>query len=356
MGCRKEEIQVYEVPKEKAPPMHASRDPHGASAGAGARSALKWGTLPPGWRVLQEGQNEMRQAMFAIEGKEGKSAQLAVIAIPGMAGSDLEFVNMWRKQIGLGEVQESDLGRYVQPVKIGDGEGKLYDMRGSEGGQSTDPNGVLVAMLVKDGVAWFFKLGGSDDLVQSQRGALTQFLQGVSFEAVADDGAMAAMAGPGVGGPPSRSGGDEGGAMPEWTVPEAWKPGEPGPMILRRFVLGGGDSGRADVTVSRFAGPAGGLAANVNRWRNQLGLAPVSADALGQQSQSIQVDGRAATLVDFSGTDAKSGGRPARVIGVIVPREGETWFFKLLGDPTIAEREKNAFVQFVQSAKYSHVP
>lgn len=44
------------------------------------------------------------------------------------------------------------------------------------------------------------------------------------------------------------------------------------------------------------------------------------------------------------------------MIGVVVPRDGQTWFYKLLGQPEVAEREKSAFLQFVQSAKYSNAP
>ncbi|MBI3876153.1 MAG: hypothetical protein HY300_09410 [Verrucomicrobia bacterium] len=54
----------------------------------------------------------------------------------------------------------------------------------------------------------------------------------------------------------------------------------------------------------------------------------------------------------MSGNDAKSG-RPARLIGVIVPRGNATWFFKLMGDGAVAEQEKENFLEFVKSAKLS---
>ena len=44
------------------------------------------------------------------------------------------------------------------------------------------------------------------------------------------------------------------------------------------------------------------------------------------------------------------------MIGVVVPRQGHTWFYKLLGQPEIVEREKSVFFQFVQSVKYSNAP
>jgi hypothetical protein len=35
--------------------------------------------------------------------------------------------------------------------------------------------------------------------------------------------------------------------------------------------------GKAEVTVSAFPGDTGGLLANLNRWRGQIGLEPVQA-------------------------------------------------------------------------------
>ena len=56
----------------------------------------------------------------------------------------------------------------------------------------------------------------------------------------------------------------------------------------------------------------------------------------------------------MNGQNAKTG-QSARLIGVIVPREGQTWFYKMMGDPAVAEREKTAFIKFVQTVRYPNV-
>jgi hypothetical protein len=56
--------------------------------------------------------------------------------------------------------------------------------------------------------------------------------------------------------------------------------------------------------------------------------------------------------VDFSGTDAKTG-KPARLVGAIVPQSGQTWFYKLMGDEQIVAQQKDAFIEFIQSANYA---
>jgi len=39
-------------------------------------------------------------------------------------------------------------------------------------------------------------------------------------------------------------------------------------------------------------------------------------------------------------------------VGVVLPLNGQTWFYKLMGDPDLVAAQKGAFIAFVQSAKY----
>ncbi len=56
-------------------------------------------------------------------------------------------------------------------------------------------------------------------------------------------------------------------------------------------------------------------------------------------------------LVDISGTSSQTG-QPAQLVAVIVPQAGQTWFYKLMGDAKVVAGQKDAFIQFVRSAKY----
>jgi hypothetical protein len=121
-------------------------------------------------------------------------------------------------------------------------------------------------------------------------------------------------------------------------------------MVLKSFSVGDAEH-EARITVTRFPGDVGGTLANVNRWRNQLSLNPIDESELSKMTTSIDVMGGKATLVDMSGIDAKTG-NPARMITAIVPRGGQTWFYKLVGDGTTVAREKDTFVKFVQAIQY----
>jgi hypothetical protein len=91
------------------------------------------------------------------------------------------------------------------------------------------------------------------------------------------------------------------------------------------------------------------LTLNVNRWRGQIGLSQLAQDDAEKLASSLDVLGGKAMLVDMTGD---KNGRKTRLMAVMVPREGQTWFFKLMGDATVAERERAAFIKFVQSARY----
>lgn len=97
--------------------------------------------------------------------------------------------------------------------------------------------------------------------------------------------------------------------------------------------------------MSVFGGGAGGVLANVNRWRGQLGLSEVAEKDLGSATSAIEVNGAKATL--FEGV-----GSGKRIVAVILPRGDNTWFFKLLGPESGATAEKATFLTFVQSVRF----
>ena len=341
-GCRREAIAVYRVPKENEAP--AARD----SGAEPAPPRIQW-KLPAGWEEQAAG--EMSLASFSIPGEAGKKAQLSVMTFPGEGAGELDLINIVRENAGLTALTGDDLTKLVEPVNVGEGRGKLVDLTGAvNGSDNSRSSQILVAVYPRDGVTWFFKFAGDRGVVAAQKTAFVDFLKSISWverpgvasrkphfastndKRVPGDGAEAVK------------------ARPSWEIPAGWQEAPPSQMLLAKFVVGGKE-GQAEVTVSAFPGDTGGLLANVNRWRGQVGLGPVDEAGMEQQVTRLDVAGGDAMLVDMSGTSAKTG-KTARLIGIIWPREGQTWFYKLMGDPAVAEREKAAFVKFVQSARY----
>ena len=89
----------------------------------------------------------------------------------------------------------------------------------------------------------------------------------------------------------------------------------------------------------------------MNRWRGQLGLTPDDRSRTWRMPPPLTSSGGTATLVDISGTDGRTG-KAARLIGVVLPLGGQTWFYKLMGDANVVAQQKDALLKFVQSAKY----
>jgi hypothetical protein len=353
-GCDRGQIQEYRVAKERTPTqtqgMPAALPPGHPDTSGAAAPALQY-KRPAGWQEVAPG--EMRAASFRVAGKDGKQADVSVIPLPGLAGSDLDNVNRWRGQVGLSGVSEAELAKLAQPVEVAGQPAGLYEQAGANAG-SGEKTRILAAITRRDGVSWFFKMTGDDALVAEQKPAFIDFLKSVSFPAATaqaqlppshppiDGGNMMAQAGGAT---------SSGQPKPNWQVPSTWKEVPGGQFLVAKFVVTGVANAQANINVSMSPGDGGGLLANVNRWRGQLSLGPVAEQDLAKDLQSVDLSEGKASLADITGKDARSG-QPTRLLAVVIPRSGETWFYKLMGDAQVAQQEKDAFLKFVQSVKY----
>jgi hypothetical protein len=346
-GCRKEEISVYRVPK--MPPTALANAPE-----ANASTLPFDFKVPNGWQPQTP--SGMGLASFAVEGRK---AEFSIMSFPGEGAGQLNLVNIVRGNMGLAPLNDQELAKIVQPVNVGGEKGSLIDLtRGTTSPTNNAVESITVAVVPHGGATWFFKLAGLSEAVAAQKPALLDFLKSVSFNA---DGVAPVsphaqnFAGGNTVAPsdalPVANGSDAVPGKPSWTVPAGWKEVSPGSMLLAKFVISGND-GEADVTVSSFAGPVGGPLANVNRWRGQVGLAPIGESDLDKSVSALDVPDGKAMLVDLNGKSPKTG-KETRLVGVIWPRDGQTWFYKLMGDAPVAAQQKDAFLKFVQSIRYN---
>ncbi len=339
-GCQKEEITVYRVPK--APP--AAETAAAAAPSPGARPHAHWERLPDGWSEAPAAGS--RAATFTIAGKDGQKAEAAIVAFPGMGGTDLQFVNLWREQLALPPLGEDELSKLVQAVTIAGADGKLFDITGAiKSGAAPSADRIIVALQKQDGVSWFIKLTGNAALVEQQKPAFIGFLKTLKFHAAADDAPSAPAASLAAPKPaPSPAAG-----QPGWTAPAHWKPQTPGAMQAVKYTVGEGKAA-AEVTAVFLGGLGGGLKPNLDRWRGQLSLAPAAESEVDKQAPAFPALGQGARIVELSGTTAQDGD-PAGMIVLVVPSGNGTWFYKFMGDKAVVAKEKDAFIAFVKSAK-----
>jgi hypothetical protein len=114
------------------------------------------------------------------------------------------------------------------------------------------------------------------------------------------------------------------------------------------YTVPGEGGATGDLAITAFPGDTGGLFANVNRWRGQVGLGPVEAAQLDSNTQTIEANGLKMVLVDVTGPGS---GAPTTLIGAIVPHNGQTWFFKLMGPEALVAKEKPDFREFLNTIK-----
>lgn len=134
-----------------------------------------------------------------------------------------------------------------------------------------------------------------------------------------------------------------------WETPAHWTNGPARPMRKATLLIPGPDGAAgAELTVTAFPGDVGGNLANVNRWRGQLALPPISEAELAGALQHLDVGALHIDVIELIGP----GTPPAqRVLGAIVPYSGATWFFKLTGPDAVVFTEKSTFMKFVQSLR-----
>jgi hypothetical protein len=314
LGCQNDEIRSYRVAKPEATRLLAAIIPHGDQTWffklVGPASQIDEqkesfdqfirsvhfidnAGRPAAWTVPQDWQpgpeSQMRYATFYLGPRE-HPLELTVFRFGGEAGSVLANVNRWRGQIGLRPIQESELGPISKKLQLACGPVTLVDMTNS---------GSEIAS----------GMPGPDIL--SRRAESRHRLQ--------------------------------------YTKPEGWKE-IPDPKGIR-IALFEMENGAVEVGVTSFARSGGGLLMNINRWRGQVHLQPIVEQELQKEIQPIDVAGTGAHYVDLTGPAAD--GKPAeRILGVILPKGEQTWFFTMKGPADFVEKQKSAFEAFVKSVRF----
>jgi hypothetical protein len=361
-GCGRDSVKVYHVDTNDTvttlpPPANASAMPSSMPAGLpvpdnSGQPPLKY-TLPAGW--TEKPPTELRVASFGIT-ENGKQVDVSVIPLGGLAGGDTANVNRWRGQVGQKPLADDALAKTAEKVEVAGQPSDLYDIAGTSPG-SGDEERIIGTILHQNETAWFFKMSGDGALAEKNKAAFIAFLKSVEFGGLAAPSTMdlsklppshpaipgMEMAGAQV---PAPDAGDK----PTWSVPAGWTEGPLAQFLVAKFLIAGSGDTKAEVNVSSLAGDGGGLFPNVNRWRAQLGQPPVSADELAKLP-TIDASGTKATVVEISGQNPRNG-KAGKLVGVILPLNGQTWFYKLMGDAEVVTAQKDALIKLVQSAKY----
>jgi hypothetical protein len=139
---------------------------------------------------------------------------------------------------------------------------------------------------------------------------------------------------------------------PKYETPEGWVDASSDGYSICALEYRQGDK-QLRLTVTPLSGMAGGMALNLNRWRNQVGLPDWSQEELDKDAQAMVVQGIEGRYIEAEGP----AGKPQDAIyGWLGEEPGRMWFIKLRGDVELARLQRDAFRKFLESFKFYDTP
>lgn len=146
-----------------------------------------------------------------------------------------------------------------------------------------------------------------------------------------------------------------GGPRLVYETPEGWT--EQAASMMRDINFKFGENGEGECYVARLPGAGGGLLANVNRWRGQMGAEPLTQEQVdqlpsrtlfGQPAAYVTVDG------DFSAGMGSAEKKPGyRLVGLVLASDAGAVFVKMTGPRALVESNEGAFETFTSSLDVS---
>lgn len=350
-ACKKTgEIKVYTVDRQPAASHHLD-DPHGSPHGTALPQVSMPGdgdepdphagmtTLPTvsvsdeapdHWR--EKKRTAMRMASYQVDGLDGAVADVSFTRLQSVPGSLLMNLNRWRSQLGHAPWTEEQMREATSSTPTFFGDGVLIDVEGLiEKGEPKTDGRIIGVVAEKDGSAWYYKMRGNAELAASEKQNFIKWVNGLSLNENPEQL------------PPVITRRDV-----TWSLPKGWVSSPGAQSRYANIEVPGADGATTEIAVSFFPGDVGGDAANVNRWRGQVGL-PAVSDALAVASiQKISAGDKEFNLVDLKGAQR-------RMLAAWSMHGEQTWFFKWTGEDAVLESAKGEFANFLQSVRF-HTP
>ncbi len=307
-------------------------------------------TLPKGWTLLPASQ--FVALKMKVPGHPDATCHLSILG--GDGGGLLANVNRWRNQIGNAPTTAEEVAK-LPLHKFFNSKAILLDLTGSYAGMSAGGGkqnwGLMGLMLVSDQASLLLKMQGPADLLQKEKQNFLDLAASFHWtrEPALPAGHAPVEAGSGTGGTATSQPtavAAKGGMA--YDKPATWK-AKPGSQY-RTLNFDVGSDGITECYVSQSGG---GLLPNLNRWRGQMGLKPMSTTELTRLSP-LRVLGVETPLLVIEGSfQGMSGPRieKAGMLAVYVETSGTSYAIKLTGPTDKVRAAQRDFVKFVQSLR-----
>ena len=312
------------APTNATPKENATHDP------AARSSSVIW-QAPEDWK--KEEASQFLTAAYKIP----TGGRVTVSKLGGDGGGLAANINRWRGQVGLKPLDDKDV--VGQPLKVADSGEEMLLFNLTSEDSAADAEGILAAVLPLKTETWYFKFTAPVGVLRKTEGVFAAFLRSVR------------LAGSQKTSPPPTPAGNSVKKI-NVTPPDGWTPSEGSAMRAASFSITGPDGSMADVSVIPIPGDSGTLLDNVNLWRSQLKLAPLtSADdpALGKIEDNLAGE---ISIRHMVSTEPVINGKKAAIASAILKRPEMTWFFKIIGEASLVEANLDKFGTFVRSATF----
>jgi len=326
---------------------------------------------PEGWEELPA--TQFRQINLRVA--EAPDSEVYLSVLPGGGGGLLANLNRWRAQMGLEPMTEQEMNA-LPTMRLLGGDALFVDLDGVYGGMSGELNHPEFKLFglakVADNTGYFVKMTGPAAVLETERDNFRAFTASIHSHAPGeshDHGASPAPAatqetpaeadhghahdngdhdhdhdhGPGA---TSRAMLDI--TALEWEAPAGWVKA---PDRAMRLVTYTSVSGASECYISALPGAAGGMEANLNRWRGQMGQEPLSSEAIAALPK-VEVLGQALPLIEISGDFTDMAGtvhENQTLLGVVYPMGIQTLFVRMTGPEADMQAERENFIAFCQS-------
>ncbi|MBI1318501.1 MAG: hypothetical protein GC168_06090 [Candidatus Hydrogenedens sp.] len=134
-----------------------------------------------------------------------------------------------------------------------------------------------------------------------------------------------------------------------WQVPSGWEELAPTSMRLANLQVSGHPEAECYFTV--LPGDGGGLTENINRWRRQIGLEPITDDQVGAIPEKPLLL-KSAKFLMYEGAYTGMGTEAApdyMMYGLILIDQGRAYFVKMTGPKAVLADQLAQFNEFCQS-------
>ena len=221
-----------------------------------------------------------------------------------LASYSLQNVNRWRNQLSLRPIPAQRLSKEVETITLAGGSPAVYvDMLGKLQG---------TGMMRPGAMAGHPPISGGDTRPAPKTSSQT---------------------------PADRQPAEVG-----YDLPTGWSKAANDTFSQVALEAGEGANG-IRVTFSALAAAAGDLGPNINRWRRQVGLGPVSDEDIQAAAKEMEIGGVKAPYVELQGPQES-------IYGAIVMHEDKAWFIKLRGSNSAAEAEQTKFQELLKSIRF----